>query len=126
MLPNLHDWEIVEVAIDRFNHTVKIVLKMPATNEQKSLILRGVSRFYLSGMTIQNVILDLLLFEEAIESDYFEHCCSVLKIDASIFIDDSKNKILYFEPSVGAEIAICFKDFSFIDCAREVISGSEP
>lgn len=115
MLPNLHDWEVVEIAVDRFRHTVKIVLKMPETNEQKSLFLRGVSRFYLSGMTMQNVILDLLLFENVSESDYFGHCCSILKIDSSIFVDDSKNKIIYFEPSIGAEIACCFTDYSFHD-----------
>jgi hypothetical protein len=118
MLPNLHDWEVIEIAIDRFDHIIKIILKMPETNEQTSLFLQGVSKFYLSGMTIQNVILDLLLFEEASESDYFEHCCSILKIDSSIFLGDSKNKIIYFEPSVGAEIACCFKDYSFHDCTR--------
>ena len=113
MLTNLHDWELVEIAIDRFDQTVKIILKMPETNEQKSLFFHGVKKFYLSGMTIQNVILDVLLFEKANESDYFEHCCSVLNIDSSIFIDDSKNKIIYFEPSVGAELACCFTEYSF-------------
>ena len=113
MLPDLHDWEIVKVATDRITLTVEIVLNLPETNEKAVLLLWGVSSFYLSGMLIQNVILDLLLFENDSESDYLKYCCSLLKITPSIFKTYSKNKIIYFEPSVGAEIACCFADYSF-------------
>ena len=115
MLPDLHDWEIIEIALDRFKHTIKIVLMMPETNEKKTLLLRGVSKFFLTGMAIQNVILDLILFEEDSESAYFKHCCSVLKITPSTFANNENNKIIYFEPSVGAEIACCFTEHSFDD-----------
>jgi len=113
MLPDLHDWEIIEIALDRFKHTIKFVLTMPATNEKKTLILQGVSKFFLTGMAIQNVILDLILFEEDSDSDYFKHCCSILKIAPSSFANNKSDKIIYFEPSVGAEIACCFTDYSF-------------
>ena len=113
MLPLLHDWEIVGVSIDGTNNTVNIFMNMPVTQEQGRLYLSGVSHLFISKMMMQNVILDVLLFDSAIDSDYFSHCCSLLNIDSSFFQGNTENKIIYFEPSVGAEIACCFKELSF-------------
>jgi hypothetical protein len=112
-LKKLHDWEIVAVSVDRKKFCLKIVLAMPKTNEQISLIFEGVSRFFLTGMTTQNVILDVLLFENEEEnSDYFNHSISLLGINGSD-LKNNKKKIAYFEPSVGAEMACFFSDLKF-------------
>lgn len=111
-LKKLHDWEIVAVSVDRKKFCLKIALAMPKTNEQTFLIFEGVSRFFLAGMTTQNVILDVLLFEEEDESDYFNHSISLLGIDGSD-LKNNKKKIVYFEPSVGAEMACFFSDLKF-------------
>lgn len=112
-LPNMHDWEIEGVTADRFANTVKISLNLPTNNEKATLTLGGVKSFFLSGMAMQNVILDLLLFKETNDSDYYDHCRKTLKIESSIFQTDKNIKLIYFEPSVGAEIACCFTDFDF-------------
>lgn len=112
-LPDMHDWEIEGVNADRFGNTVKIFLNIPANDEKSSLTLRGVKRFFLSNMAMQNVILDLLIFNEIEDSDYFGHCCRILKIESSIFRSEKNIKLIYFEPSVGAELACCFTDFNF-------------
>jgi len=107
MLLNFHDWEIVGVSIDRNQATAEIFIIKPETNESVSFRFEGVRKFYLSNMMIQNVILDLLIFEKASDSDYFGHCCSLLDIDASEYKNLSPGKMIYIEPSVGAEFA-CF------------------
>ncbi len=113
VLPELHDWEIIRVSSDRFNETIEINLHFPETDEYASLLLEGVKQFFLSGMMIQNVILDLLLFETKSNSDYFKYCCNLLNIDPSVFSEAAKTKIIYFEPSVGAELACCFTNFKY-------------
>jgi len=107
MLLNFHDWEIVGVSIDRNQATAEIFIVKPETHEGVSFYFEGVRKFYLSNMMIQNVILDLLIFEKASESDYFGHCCSLLDIDTLEYENLYPGKMIYIEPSVGAEIA-CF------------------
>ena len=107
---NFHDWEIVGVSIDRNKATAEIFIVKPGTNEGVSFLFDGVRKFYLSNMMIQNVILDLLLFEKASDSDYFGHCCSLLDIDASEYGNLFSGKMIYIEPSVGAEIACYYEE----------------
>ena len=111
---NLHDWELIEIAINRSCNTINIFLHMPKTSQLKFLSLEGVIQFYLSGMAMQNVILDSQLFEGPNESDYFKYCCSILKIDTSL-VTEKRKKVIYLEPSVGAEMACCFADYKIQD-----------
>jgi len=114
MLFELHDWEIACISSNRSNKVIKICLKMPQTSEEKILRLINVSHFYLNEMTIQNVILDVILFDKQHKNeDYFSHVCSVLKIKPTFFLEHPDSKIIYFEPSIGAELACCFSDYSF-------------
>lgn len=112
---SLHDWEILGVNICRYTKIAELSLYFPGNDAKTVLRISGIRRFILSGMMLQNVILDVLLFDEVIDSDYFEHCCQLLDIESSIFEQENGLKLIYFEPSVGAELACCFSDYEFIE-----------
>jgi len=114
-LPDLHDWEILGVRIDRFSRIAEITLHFP--DEGRNAILRfyEVKKFFLSEMRIQNVILDMLLFDARSESDYFIRSCQLLGINPPDFDQQSGQKVLYIEPSVGVEMACCFSHFEYIE-----------
>jgi hypothetical protein len=111
-LHHLHDCEIIGIFTDRNNNFVEITIAMIENDDRLCIILHNVSHFFMSHMLTQNVILDLLLFDSHSESDYFFHCCDILDIDPENFNFNKNTKIIYFEPSIGAEIACCFTDFS--------------
>ena len=104
-LPDLHDWEITGVFVDRYESTVEITFISPERDKFSMLLLEGVTEYYLSNMIMQNVILDVMVFEENKDSVYLQHCYSILGLDEALFELGESNKIIYFEPSVGVEIA---------------------
>jgi len=108
----LHDWEITCICTDRINNSVELYITNPDSNEKVLIIFHNVKSFYMSEMLMQNVILDVLLFEQIETSDYYIHCCKVLNIEHELLRLYHDNKIIYFEPSVGAEIACCFSSFT--------------
>lgn len=117
--PSLHDWEIVKVTIDRFSDKVALRFHEPTANRFFDLLLGGVSNIYLSGMTKQNVILDVMIFTKPDSSDYYVRCCKLLK-ETSPFSDkngatDKGRKVIYIEPSVGAELVCSFTIMDFIE-----------
>ena len=114
-IPDLHDWEIFGISINRFNKTAEIILHFPDKGSDAILRLEGVQKFFLSGLMIQNVILDVLIFEKASNSDYFMRSCQLLRIKPSDFEQEVEQKILYVEPTVGAELACCFSHFKFVE-----------
>lgn len=101
-ITSMHDWEITGIVTDREKKQVQLHLKTFA-GESVALTLVGVKKLIVSGMTIQNVILDPLLFDKSTRSDDFFYCCRKLGISPLDF-DGGKSLILYLEPSVGAEI----------------------
>jgi hypothetical protein len=115
-LPDLHDWEIKGILTDHHTQSVIIQLQFVKTNERvetANLILKGVSHFHACEMMLQNVILDALVFETAVESNYFAYCKKVLHITNNFFNENNKVKILYLEPSVGVELACSFTEIEF-------------
>ena len=116
--PSLHDWEIVKVTIDRFSDKVALRFHEPTANRFSDLLFGGVNNIYLSGMTKQNVILDVMIFTKPDNSDYYVRCCELLK-ETSPFSDkngvtDKDRKVIYIEPSVGAELVCSFTTMDFI------------
>lgn len=110
--PDFHDWEITGLDIDRETKEVVIKLWFPDSGEKARLFLNGVSRLSCSGVMLQNVILDFLVFEKHSESDYLKFCYKTLSIDSSVFAirdTDENNKVLFVEPSVGMELACCYR-----------------
>ena len=112
-LPDLHDWEIEAILTDHNAQLVTIRLRFPETSDTASITFKGVSHFHASKMMLQNVILDVLIFETAVQSDYFEYCKKVLHISHDFFSENSQVKILYIEPSVGFELACSFTEIEF-------------
>jgi len=110
-LPNLHDWEIKAIITDYDEQLVIIQLQFLEANG--NLTLKGVSHFHASNMMLQNVILDVLIFETAIKSNYFDYCKNVLHIGNDFFNKNKNIKILYIEPSVGVELVCSFIDIEF-------------
>jgi len=117
-IPDIHDWEILGVNVNRFTHVAEICLHYPDKKNDALLRLYDVQKFFLSKMMLQNVILDVLLFETSDNSDYFTHCCQLLRIKPSEFDKNDKQNILYLEPSVGAELACSFARLEFLDIAH--------
>jgi hypothetical protein len=116
LIPDLHDWEITGLDINREVKEIVIKLWFPDTDEKAQLLLEGVSRFSCSGVMLQNVILDFLVFEKNSESDYLKYCYKALNIDSSVFVirdSDENNKVLFIEPSVGMELACCYKSLTY-------------
>lgn len=116
-IPTLHDWEILGINVSRFTKTAEIILYSPEKDANAVLRFNGVQRFFLSEMMFQNVILDVLLFDEVSDSDYFKRSCQLVGIKPSNFGQRKEFKLIYFEPSVGAELACYFSDFEFIEYA---------
>jgi len=112
-LPDIHDWEINAILTDHNAQSVIIQLRFPETDQTASMILKGVSHFHAGNMRLQNVILDVLVFETAVESDYFEYCKKVLHIGNDFFSENNPVQILYVEPSVGVELACSFTEIEF-------------
>ena len=119
-ISDLHDWEIFGVNINRFNKTAEVILHLPDKGSDAILRLQGVQKFFLSGMMVQNVILDVLIFEESSNSDYFMRSCQLLKVKPSEFEQQVEHKILYIEPTVGTELACYFSHFKLIECNKHV------
>jgi hypothetical protein len=101
-LTKLHDWEITGIHSDRGRRKVEITLLEPIQNIEALLLLNGVKRFFASGMMMQNVILDVLLFEDNTDSDYFRHCKNLLNLKETSF---DGLCLVYLEPTVGIEVA---------------------
>ena len=114
-VPALHDWEILGVNVSRFTRTAEITLYLPDNDAKAVLQLNGVQRFFLSEMMFQNVILDVLLFDEVNDSNYFKRGCQLLGIRSSSFGQEKGLKLIYFEPAVGAELACSFSEFEFTE-----------
>ncbi|HHJ39741.1 MAG TPA: hypothetical protein ENJ86_09815 [Methylothermaceae bacterium] len=114
-ISTLHDWEILGVNVSRFTRTAEIILYLPDKDKKIILRFKGVQRFFLSEMMFQNVILDVLLFDKVSDSDYFKRGCELLEIKPPYFEQEKQFKLIYFEPSVGAELACYFSDFEFIE-----------
>ena len=112
-LASLHDWEIVGVYVNRVTKKVEVVMYYPEKGSQATLEFSGVQKLFLSGLIMQNVILDVLLFDGISDSDYFLRGCELLGSSPSD-IENTGKKLIYFEPSVGAELACLFSDFEFI------------
>lgn len=104
-LYDLHDWEIRSIDVNHEIKSLKLSLLEPVGNKNAILTCNEVKRFCATGMMLQNVILDVLIFEENIASDYFEHCKKMLNLKTVSF--DSHPYIIYIEPSVGIEV-VCY------------------
>lgn len=117
-IQTLHDWEILGVNVSRFTRTAEITLYSPDQDAKKVLRFSGVQKFFLSEMMLQNVILDVILFDTVSDSDYFKRGCQLLEINASNFGKEKESMLIYVEPSVGAELACFFSEFEFIDGNR--------
>lgn len=116
-LPNLHDWEIVSLEINNCGEEVVIGLFYPGSESRAQLVLGGVTHFVCSELRLQNVILDMMLFERNLDSDYLDYCYEVLDINCSVFDQNTileTSKIVFLESSVGAELACCCKFFDFM------------
>ena len=99
----LHDWEIVNISTNLSNKLLIIEIIHPENGESKKIEFIDVFEMNISKVKLQNVILDVIIFEESCDSDYFKYCSKILNInDLTIF---SEYCLIYFEPSVGAEIA---------------------
>lgn len=100
----LHDWEVVNISTNRSKKLLTIEIIHPENCESKKIEFIDVFEMYISKIKLQNVILDVIVFEESCDSDYFKYCSKILNItDFTIFPEYC---LIYFEPSVGAEI-IC-------------------
>ena len=75
----------------------------PGTNKRATVKIDGVKRFHASGMMMQNVILDALIFESEVSCNYLDHCKKLLNLHTDTF--DNNTLVFYIEPSVGIEIA---------------------
>ncbi len=117
-VPSLHDWEILGVNVSRFTRKAEIILYSPDKDTEAVLRLNGVQRFFLSEMMLQNVILDVQLFDEINDSDYLERGLRLLGMESFNFGQEKGLKLIYFEPSVGAELTCCFSEFEFIEIKR--------
>ncbi|AMX02297.1 hypothetical protein [Microbulbifer thermotolerans] len=109
-LSYLHDWEIRGIDVDHDKKSLKIYLLEPVDNKNAVLVCNEVKRFFASGMMLQNVILDVLVFEENDSSDYLEYCKKMLNLKTVSF--DSRSCIMYIEPSVGIEVACYCKSIN--------------
>ena len=102
-LTELHDWEIRRVEVEHESKSAKLHLYYPVTNKKAMVNLDGIRRFHASGMMLQNVILDVLIFESDSSSNYLDHCKKLLNLNTATF--DNGAVVFYIEPSVGVEIA---------------------
>lgn len=109
-LPDLHDWEINEVRVNHSLKTVDLYLSDPINGQRIKLYFNGVKKLYISGMMIQNVILDFLMFDGDSSSEYFNYCKEMLGISEV----ESDFFILYIEPSVGMEV-VCYFHYLEVD-----------
>ncbi|RFA30102.1 hypothetical protein CAI21_07835 [Alkalilimnicola ehrlichii] len=113
IFPDLHDWEIVSVEVDRDGGVVSIDLCSEGRVEEGVLRFQGVKEFYLSGMRMQNVILDFVLFDTDVISEDFSRCCRLLGLDRLPVAVLHGDVMVYIEPSVGAELACRASSVSF-------------
>ncbi|MEX2964344.1 hypothetical protein [Microbulbifer sp. TYP-18] len=102
-LTELHDWEIRRIEVEHESKSAKLLLHYPVTNQNAIVNIDGIKRFFASGMMLQNVILDVLIFESYSSSDYLEHCKKLLNLNTATF--DKGTVVFYIEPSVGVEVA---------------------
>ena len=102
-LIELHDWEIKRIEAEHESKSAKLHLYYPVTNKKAIVSIDGIKRFYASGMMLQNVILDVLIFESDSSSDYLDHCKKLLNLNTATL--DKGAVVFYIEPSVGVEIA---------------------
>ncbi|SEB19024.1 hypothetical protein [Marinobacterium iners] len=112
-MSDLHDWEIYGLDINRDDRKIIINIWFPDTGSKAQIILEGVSKFLFNGAMLQNVILDVLIFEEASSSDYFKYGCKILNIDSSFFDGKEGFKLIYIEPSVGVELSCLCKKITY-------------
>ena len=77
---NLHDWEIINIATYFKIKTIKITIKHPEKDEFLILEFYDVLEIYISKMKLQNVILDVLVFEDSCDNEYFKYCLKILNI----------------------------------------------
>lgn len=105
-ISDLHDWEIKSIETDHKSRSVILKLQKELVASKNIVVfLDGVEQFHATGMKLQNVVLDAVLFDMESKSDDLEYCKKVLgRKDLKL---DGTMVIFYIEPSVGVEL-VCF------------------
>jgi len=112
-LEKLHDWEIISVSTDLIKKMLTIEVIQPEEKLYKKINFIDVFEFYLSKMRMQNVILDVMILKKNSNSDYYDYCLKLLNIEKLKV--PSNFSLIYFEPSVGVEIACICREIVVIN-----------
>jgi hypothetical protein len=109
-LPELHDWEITSLSVDRFEDRASIVLVSPE-RQVCTISLGGVTNVFASDFKMQNVVYDVMLLDVSDQSDAAVQCRKLLDMEQRGV--DKDVMLLLVEPSWGCEFAAAFTTISW-------------
>ena len=106
---DIHDFEITGVEVigdDRFS----LRLFNPLDQARYEMCFENVSRLFVDGFSLQNIVLDVSLFTAPVEEFGFRRASTLLNLDgvAGSGMQDG-DCIMLIEASAGAEVACLWK-----------------
>lgn len=125
-IPSFQGWEIITINQDRFDRRVDVVLYLPVAGMRATLHLYGVDVFYVSTLAMQNVVEELLIYDEPDITEAFDHGCRLVKRQADDFNEHSRLKLLYIRAADNAELACSFNNCQFSELSNHLMSDCIP